>query len=117
MGGNGGKGGGKPGKGKHILSVMWKLGVGLMRKALLHGYVLAFTLQSVCHCTMDDVHNFEGVYCIPIEVARDKKWEWVSAGWLSKQMAHFGCSKKKPTEIGLSVTAGLGLLHAAGPGH
>ena len=53
-------------------------------------------------------NGFGGVHCIPIKVIRDKDRKWVSAVWLSKQMAHFCYQKKKPTEIGPSVTASLG---------
>ena len=37
---------------------------------------------------MEDVHVFEGVAYVPIKFIRDKQRDWVSAGWLSKQMAH-----------------------------
>ena len=76
----------------------------------LHGCFLypLFVNQSACHHTMDDVHIFEGTHYIPIKAIGDKERKWVSGGWLSKWMAHFGYPKKKPTEIGFSVTAGLG---------
>ena len=38
--------------------------------------------------TMEDVHVFEGVAYVPIKFIWDKQHDWVSAGWLSKQMAH-----------------------------
>ena len=44
-----------------------------------------------------------GVAYVPIKFIRDKQRDWVSAGWLSKQMAHMGYMKIKPTSIGLSV--------------
>ena len=58
--------------------------------------------------TMEDVHVFEGVAYVPIKFIRDKQRDWVSAGWLSKQMAHMGYMKIKPTSIGLSVESGIG---------
>ena len=41
----------------------------------LHGCFLHPLLvnQSAYHCTMDDVHTFEGVHDIPIKVVRDKE--------------------------------------------
>ena len=58
--------------------------------------------------TMEDVHVFEGVAYVPIKFIRDKQRNWVSAGWLSKQMAHMGYMKVRPTSIGLSVESGVG---------
>ena len=69
-----------------------------------------FACQSVYHCTTDDVHTFEGVHYIPIKVIRDKERKWVSASWLSKQMAHFAYQKKKPTSqlrLAWGVKAGI----------
>ena len=47
-----------------------------------------FLSRIALHWTMDDVQTFEGVY-ITIKFIRE--WKWVSAGWLCKQMTHFGC--------------------------
>ena len=39
-------------------------------------------------CPMaDQVHQFKGVRYVPIKAIRDSDRKWLSAGWLSKQMA------------------------------
>ena len=62
-----------------------------MRKALFHGCAVAsFTPCSsiINRCAMDNVHTFEGLHYIPINVIRGDERKWVSVGWLSKQMAN-----------------------------
>ena len=75
----------------------------------LHGCLLHPLLvnQSAYHCTMDDVHTFEGVRYIHIKVIRIKSGNGFLLVRSQSTCPSLG-QKKKPTEIGLSVMPGLG---------
>ena len=76
----------------------------------LHGLLLVQFCLFFVPNTMEDVHVFEGVAYVPIRFIRDKQHDWVSAGWLSKQMAHMEMGVTLRHMTASSATGGVVML-------